>query len=176
MITPDTKDWTWVLERPCPECGLDVRTVPREEVSARLRRSAAAWDKALHGSGDLRMRPRPEVWSPVEYACHVRDVCRLFLERLEMMLTRDDPAYPDWNQDEAAVKGRYGEQEPLTVAAELGEAAEALARRFDGVAGEDWQRTGVRSDGVRFTVESFARYLLHDVVHHLHDVTGARAG
>ena len=22
-ITPDTKDWTWVLERTCPECGFD---------------------------------------------------------------------------------------------------------------------------------------------------------
>jgi hypothetical protein len=22
-ITPDTKDWTWVLERACPECGFD---------------------------------------------------------------------------------------------------------------------------------------------------------
>ena len=26
-ITPDTKDWTWVLERPCPECGFDPATV-----------------------------------------------------------------------------------------------------------------------------------------------------
>ena len=22
-MTPDSKDWTWVLDRPCPECGLD---------------------------------------------------------------------------------------------------------------------------------------------------------
>ena len=26
-ITPDDKDWTWVLERPCPECGFDTRTI-----------------------------------------------------------------------------------------------------------------------------------------------------
>ena len=23
-ITPDTKDWTWVMERPCPDCGFDL--------------------------------------------------------------------------------------------------------------------------------------------------------
>ena len=23
-IQPDDKDWTWVLDRRCPECGLDV--------------------------------------------------------------------------------------------------------------------------------------------------------
>ena len=22
-IVPDDKNWTWVLERPCPECGFD---------------------------------------------------------------------------------------------------------------------------------------------------------
>jgi hypothetical protein len=42
------------------------------------------------------------------------------------------------------------------------------------VSGDQWQRTGRRSDGACFTVESFARYLVHDAVHHLYDVTGAR--
>ncbi len=46
--------------------------------------------------------------------------------------------------------------------------------RFEGVDGSQWQRTGRRSDGAEFTVESFARYFIHDPVHHLHDVTGAR--
>ena len=36
-IEPDAKDWTWVLDRPCPECGFDARAFPREEVGAMLR-------------------------------------------------------------------------------------------------------------------------------------------
>jgi hypothetical protein len=32
------------------------------------------------------------------------------------------------------------------------------------------ERTGDRSDGSSFTVESFARYFLHDPVHHVADV------
>ena len=28
-IVPDTKDWTWVLERPCDECGFDARSAER---------------------------------------------------------------------------------------------------------------------------------------------------
>ena len=27
-----------------------------------------------------------------------------------------------------------------------------------------------RSDGARFTVDSFARYFIHDLIHHVHDV------
>ena len=41
--------------------------------------------------------------------------------------------------------------------------------------GDQWPRTGPRSDGARFTVETFARYFVHDPVHHLYDVTGQRA-
>ena len=31
-ITPDTKDWTWVLQRPCPECGFNTQGFPVEAV------------------------------------------------------------------------------------------------------------------------------------------------
>jgi hypothetical protein len=68
------------------------------------------------------------------------------------------------------------EQDPVTVAAELGEAARAIAAHFGTVAGGQWRRTGNRSDGAAFTTETFARYFIHDPVHHLHDVTGDRLG
>jgi hypothetical protein len=58
------------------------------------------------------------------------------------------------------------------VAGEIVEAGAAIAARFDTVSGDQWQRTGFRSDGAQFTVESFARYCVHDPVHHYHDVTG----
>ena len=77
MIVPDDKDWTWVLERPCPECGFDARTFPAEQVGAQARANAATW-----------------------------------------------------------------------------------------------QRTGFRSDGAPFTVETFAQYVIHDPMHHLWDVRG----
>jgi hypothetical protein len=43
------------------------------------------------------------------------------------------------------------------------------------VHGDQWRRPGRRSDGARFSIASFSRYLLHDPVHHLYDVTGRRA-
>ena len=42
--------------------------------------------------------------------------------------------------------------------------------RFDTVDGDGWLRRGRRSDGAAFTIESFSRYLVHDLVHHVHDV------
>jgi hypothetical protein len=173
-IIPDTKDWTWVLRRPCPECGLDTRRFAREAIADMTRVNAAAWHDLLTGPGDVRSRPAPEVWSALEYGCHVRDVFRRYDERLAAMLTAEGPRFANWDQDATAVADHYAEQEPVAVAAQLREAAEALAARFDAVSGDQWQRTGTRSDGAAFTIESFARYFIHDPVHHLYDVTRAQ--
>jgi hypothetical protein len=168
-ITPDTKDWTWVQQKTCSECGFDVRTFPKESVGELIRENAGRWPELL-ADPDARRRPSDHVWSGLEYGCHVRDVFGLYEERLIMMLNQEDPMYPNWDQDATAVEQRYGEQDPSAVAHELVEAAGRLAARFDAVRGEQWERTGVRSDGARFTVESFARYLIHDPIHHLRDV------
>jgi len=173
-IAPDTKDWTWVLRRPCEECGFAARSVPREQIAALLLANAQRWPGVLADAERARRRTRPDRWSPLEYACHVRDVLRLGDHRLGLMLTEEDPTYPGWDQDAAAVEGRYGDQEPAVVAAELVAAARQIAASLASVCGTQWTRTGVRGDGVRFTVESLARYVAHEPVHHLYDVTGER--
>ncbi len=53
-------------------------------------------------------------------------------------------------------------------------AADTLADRFAAVSGGQWLRPGRRSDGASFTVETFARYFIHDPIHHLHDITGTQ--
>lgn len=165
------KDWSWVLERPCPECGLDTRMIVREEIPGVLRANAEAWQRALAAVADPSARPRPDTWSPVEYACHVRDLLVLCDSRLDLMLTHDDAVFANWDQDEAVVTGRYGEQPPGRISAEIAAAAATAAGRLDRIAPGQWQRTGRRGDGVNYTVETFARNLVHEAVHHLYDVT-----
>jgi hypothetical protein len=170
-IEPDEKDWTWVLQRPCDECGFDVGTVSGRQVAARLRANAASWSVVLLHA-DVRARPEPQVWSPLEYACHVRDVCRVFESRVNLMRLQVDPAFESWDQDATAVADAYGAQDPAAVSLELSAAAEAAATAFDAVADGDWQRTGRRSNGSVFTIETLGQYLIHDLTHHLHDVRG----
>jgi hypothetical protein len=170
-IAPDTKDWTWVLERPCAECGFDSASVPPDEVAALIHAAADRWAEILRRPpAALRQRARDDRWSPLEYACHVRDVFALFDRRLGLMVAEDDPTFANWDQDATAVEERYNEQDPVAVAAELAAAAAALAANFDAVRGAAWDRRGSRSDGATFTVASFSRYLVHDPLHHLYDV------
>ncbi|GAB2470148.1 DinB family protein [Jatrophihabitans fulvus] len=163
---PDGKDWTWTLTRPCLDCGFDATAVTRPEVPGLTRRYAGELAERADDTG----RPSPTVWSPLEYACHVRDVCVLFEQRLDLMLTEDDPLFANWDQDETAVARRYWEADPATVRRELEAAASSVADAFAAVDGDRWQRPGRRSNGSAFTVESFARYFLHDLAHHAWDV------
>ena len=171
VLPADTKDWTWVLERPCPECGYDARSVRHAELKNRLLANASAWRRVL-GEPDVAVRTRPDRWSVLEYACHVRDVHRIFGERLRLMLSVDDPLFANWDQDEAAVEGAYGSEDPAAVAGALDEVAAAVAAGYADVRDAQWERPGRRSNGSVFTADTLARYHLHDVEHHLHDVAG----
>lgn len=168
-IEPDLKDWTWVLERPCAECGfspdVDVRAVP-----ARVRDMVPLWADVLARPG-ATTRPDASTWSPTEYACHVRDVCALFSERIDLMVAQDDPRFANWDQDETAVEQRYDQQRPSVVAAELENAAQLIASTIESVPDGAWQRPGRRSNGSFFTIETLVVYFLHDLEHHLADVS-----
>lgn len=168
-IEPDTKDWTWVVHTPCPDCGFDAQEVPETRLAEITRQNAPLWEAAL-GRSDAAVRPADNVWSTLEYACHIRDVHELFAARVRQMLAEDDPQFANWDQDETAIEGRYGEQEPSQVAEELLAAAEDVAVIYDSVSGDQWQRPGRRSNGSVFTVATLGQYHLHDVVHHTYDI------
>ncbi|HRW43094.1 MAG TPA: DinB family protein, partial [Microthrixaceae bacterium] len=75
-----------------------------------------------------------------------------------------------WDQDATAAAERYDEQDPEEVIVALERAASAIAARFATIDGATWQRVGRRSDGASFTIDTFARYLVHDPIHHRGDV------
>lgn len=110
------------------------------------------------------------MWSTVEYGAHVRDVHALFGRRAQLILDQDDPQFENWNQDETALAERYWLADPVEVAEQLTIEAHRAARTFATPTDAQWQRTGRRSNGSVFTLETLGYYYLHDVEHHLHDV------
>lgn len=166
---PDDKDWTWVLDRPCPECGYDAGGVQVTDLPRLVGEAAAPWAEVL-ARPDVRVRPAPAVWSPLEYACHVRDVLLIFAERAVLIRTSDDPQFANWDQDATALAERYWEADPAEVADQLATAATVNAAAWANASATDWQRPGRRSNGSAFTLDTLGRYFLHDLVHHLHDV------
>ena len=171
---PDTADWTWVLGQHCPQCGVDVRTFTVADLIHRSHQYVGRFREALENTPDPGQRPDPETWSLLEYGAHLRDVCEVFRSRIRAMLLRENPSYPDWDQNTAAEQGRYSELDPLEVADELKTAAGDLLRDVMHLSTEEFRRTGERSDGYVFTVASLLHYHFHELVHHWWDVSGER--
>jgi hypothetical protein len=55
--------------------------------------------RRLAEDAQLRVRPSPSVWSPLEYAGHVRDVLTLFTNQAEHALVGDNPTFAYQNQE-----------------------------------------------------------------------------
>lgn len=160
-----------MLGRPCPECGFDAASLHGRDVASMLPSLADRFVAVLR-TADATVRPAPSVWSPTEYACHVRDVFTLFTERAALMLDSADPMMRNWDQDQTALEERYWLRKPAAVSEQLVNAAAGAVAVFGAVPEAAWSRPGRRSDGSVFTVDTLARYFAHDVVHHLHDVNG----
>lgn len=172
---PDEKDWTWVLQSACQECGFDPGAVAPTDLPRLIRQATSPWADVL-ARPDARTRPAPTVWSPVEYAAHVRDVLVLFAQRAWLIRREDSPTFANWDQDATAIQDRYWEQDPAVVAEQIQAATEPAAAAFAEVQPGEWDRRGTRSNGSQFTLASLGTYFLHDIAHHVWDVAPAAPG
>lgn len=171
VIEPDDKDWTWVLREPCPECAFVAAEADPAGVAAVIGSHVERWHTVL-ARPDVAARPRPDRWSDLEYACHVRDVFTVFAGRIDQMLAEDPASFANWDQDAAALENDYARADPSTVARDLATEGERLATSLGQVGVDDWQRRGLRSNGSEFTTATLVQYLRHDLEHHLVDVDG----
>jgi len=161
------------LESACPQCGFSY-SVGRDEITPWLRADAYAFIEKLGTFDDdaARTRPEPDVWSPLEYACHVRDMLGVQTERVLLAQDEVDPVFIPMGRDARAVDHRYNEQDPGVVADELLTAAEAFAALLDGLDQAGWERTGMYNypEPALRTVEWIAIHTTHELLHHRGDL------
>jgi hypothetical protein len=129
------------------------------------------------GAG-VRSRPAPDVWSRLEYACHVRDVLLVQRERVLLARRVQLPEVEPMGRDERVDHDGYGGQDPLDVARQLVDAAGLFAGVLRRLPVEAWERTVVYNWPVR--AERSLRWVavnaLHEVRHHLGDVRAQTTG
>jgi hypothetical protein len=158
----------------CDECGYEYDEVERDAIPDALRALAVRYQAVLTNTDVplLRAHPRADVWSALEYCCHVRDVFRVQRERVLLALAEDQPAFSSMRREERVVEERYNDQSPVEVAGEIVGAAASLSGTLESLDDGGWLRTGVYnwpSRKVR-TVEWIGRHTIHEGEHHLQDI------
>ncbi len=158
----------------CDECGFVYGDLPRHEVSRALAELAEQYVARLSAtSGDaLRRRPGPEVWSPLEYAAHVRDVIEVQRERVMVAVLHDAPTFEPMGREERVVQWRYNDQDPADVAREIRRNTADLGTVLDSLDDDGWARIGIYNwpERAERDVEWIARHSVHEQVHHLLDI------
>jgi hypothetical protein len=157
----------------CPECGFTYGALPRPQLAPALRASGPALASRLSAAPvDLRRRRADDEWSPLEYACHVRDVSLMQRDRLYVALVEDEPSFKPMYREERVSFDRYQEQDPAEVAEQLTMATALLAHAFAGLTEEQWGRPLMYGfpGPSRRDVEWVAHHTLHEMTHHLADI------
>ncbi|MFF2197880.1 DinB family protein [Streptomyces sp. NPDC058157] len=157
----------------CAECGFayDLELAP--SVASLAGEYAARFAELLLRAepAALARRAAPEVWSPLEYACHVRDVLLVQRERVLAARRTDNPVATLMGRDERVEHDGYALQVPADVARQLTDAAALFGNVLHRPPPAQWERTLVYGypEPAERTLRWVAVHTLHELRHHLLD-------
>ena len=156
----------------CESCGLRYDDLTTSAALGLIRSHPTRYRRRLqHLPIDvLRRRPAPGVWSPLEYACHVRDVYDVYHTRVRRTLTEHEPTLEPMRNDERAERYAYNQQPLAAVLLDLEHNADRFAALTSEISEPQWSRLAVRLPQERRTVRWMVRQAAHEGLHHLHDI------
>jgi hypothetical protein len=175
----------WPADRPqckiapvevCEECGLRYDSTAPEGVGSGICDGVAEFVGLLAAIDDPARRRRHGLWSPLEYACHLRDMLLVQRERVLLARRVERPVAVPMGRDERVEHDGYAEQDPADVARQLNNAAALFANVLKRLPESDWKRTVLYSypEPADRTLAWVAAHTLHEVRHHLLDIERQR--
>lgn len=116
---------------------------------------------------EIRKRhPQPEKWSAHEHACHLAEVHPMFFERLDLMLSQENPTIKPYFPD-------VDDAPDVLINANLDAALEKFAddrkkiiEKLKFLSPADWRRTANHEEYADYSIFIMFRHLsLHDYLH-----------
>lgn len=156
----------------CAECGFSYDLAAAENAAEAIIRGSAEVAALLNADGDLHSRREPEVWSPLEYGCHVRDVLLVQRERVLAAQWTELLDCTPMGRDERVALDGYAEQNPADVARQLLDAALLIGNVLDRLDAATWERRVIYSypERTERTLRWVALNTVHEVQHHTLDI------
>ena len=114
----------------------------------------------------LRKKPAPDKWSAMEVAVHLRDVERLWADRIVKAAFSDRPTLFMVKVDELAAKNRYNAQDLGPALKEFARLREDNLRLLRALPSSHWKRAAIHPTHGEITIERFVEIMVgHDQGH-----------
>jgi uncharacterized damage-inducible protein DinB len=123
----------------------------------------------------LRRKPAPEKWSALEVVCHLRDVERLWADRLVKTAFSDRPAFYMLDVDALAVRNRYNTQDLGPAIKEFVRLREDNLRLLRSLPAAQWRRVGLHPKHGEITIERAVEIMIGHDQRHFNQIAAAVA-
>jgi hypothetical protein len=115
---------------------------------------------------ELRRAGPSGSWGAVEHVAHLRDFDDVSLDRIDQILSEDDPELDLFDTDLRAIENDYHAQNPFEAAEAFRLIRSELVNRLDGLSDDDWQRAAHIPSIGDLTLETLIQQLdQHDEQH-----------
>ena len=157
----------------CEKCGFSLDESRARQAGPEIVAGAIALAQQLNSPNhDFATRRDPDTWSPLEYACHLRDVLIVQRERILLGLRVDRPAPQMMGAEDRGYYDGYSEQNPSDVGRQMTEMARLLAHMMGRISDAEWGRRVrfIGFDPEERTLAWVAVDTWHEMRHHTIDI------
>jgi hypothetical protein len=171
--------WTRIQQEACPQCGDNPSSRPPGHLGPLAVDRAAKWREFLVQADAAFLRTNPEaemfVFSPLQYGAHVRDMLKVYGNRMVLGLEQEKPTAPLFYPTQEVFES-YNLLGAHELATDIERWADRLATLVAGMESSSWSRTVINDRGVygayTFTIAGLTCNAVHEAHHHLLDATG----
>jgi DinB family protein len=119
-------------------------------------------------SGDLTRRVVADKWSPQESLAHLARYNEVFLERMHLILSENNPALPRYRAEEDPEWERWRQLSYRDLMERLAELREQLVDELKLLSDEDFERVGVHPRFGELSLSQWLEFFLVHEGHHLY--------
>ena len=171
--------WTRIQQEACPQCGDNPSSRPPDDLGPLAVERAAKWREFLMRADSTFLRTNPEaevfVFSPLQYGAHVRDMLKVYGDRMVLGLEQTNPTAPLFYPTQDVFES-YNRLSADELAEDIERWADRLRTLVAAIESSSWSRTVTNDRGVygvyTFTIGGLACNAVHEEHHHLLDATG----
>ncbi len=154
--------------------GIKKRAVAFEALEASPKQLADLTRKL--DDGVLRRRPAPDRWSALEVVCHLRDVEKLWVDRIVKVAFSDRPAFYALDFEALVSKNGYNTQDLATALKEFARLRADTVCLLRALPASHWKRLGIHPKRGEISIERIVEIMIGHDKGHFEQIAKAVAG